>query len=140
MANVAVVQAFITAFGCGDTETALGQLHDDVQVSEPASLPIGGEYAGNAGFVGFLAKVAATYDVEIHRAKVMDAGEMAVARLEPTGTTHSTGAGLYTQFCELYTRRWRQDHLHQRLSEGHEGPPRAHRRQRDAASVIGQLG
>jgi hypothetical protein len=81
MANVAVVQAFITAFGSGDAETALGQLHDDVQVSEPASLPIGGEYA---------------------------------------------------------TRRWRQDHLHQCLPEGHQGPPRAHRRQRDAASVIGQ--
>lgn len=69
MTNVAVVQAFITALGSGDAETALGQLHDDVQVSEPASLAIGGEYAGNAGFVGFLAKVAATDDVKIHRAK-----------------------------------------------------------------------
>jgi hypothetical protein len=61
-----------------------------VQVSEPASLPIGGEYAGNAAFVGFLAKVAATYDVKIHRAKVMDAGDMAVARLALTRTAHST--------------------------------------------------
>jgi hypothetical protein len=100
MANVAVVQAFITAFGPGDAQTALGQLHDDVQVSEPASLPIGGEYAGKAALVGFLAEVAATY--------------------------------------ELYTRRWQQDHLHQRLPEGHQGPPRAHRRQRNAASVIRQ--
>jgi ketosteroid isomerase-like protein len=100
MANVTVVQAFITAFGSGDAETALGQLHDDVQVSEPASRPIGGEYAGKAAFVGFLAKVAATY--------------------------------------QLYTRRWQQDHLHQRLPGGHQGPPRAHRRQRDATSVIGQ--
>jgi hypothetical protein len=139
MANVAVVRAFITAFGCGDTQTALGQLHDDLQVSEPHSLPIGGEYAGNARFVGFLATVAATYDVKIHRAKVMNAGDMAMARLEPTRTMHSTGAGLDTQFCELHTRRWRQDHLHQRLSEGREGPPGAHRRQRDAASLIGQL-
>ena len=92
----------------------------------------------NAAFVGFLAKVAATYDVKIHRAKVMDAGDMAVARLALTRTARSTGAGLDTQFCELYTRRWRQDHLHQRLPEGHQGPPRAHRRQRDAASVIRQ--
>jgi hypothetical protein len=139
MANVAVVQAFITAFGCGEAETALGQLHGDAQVSEPASMPIGGEYAGNAGFVGFLATVAATYDVKIHRAKVMDAGDMPMARLELTRTAHSTGASLDTQFCELYTRRWGQDHLHQRLSEGHVGPPRAHRRQREAASVIGRL-
>jgi ketosteroid isomerase-like protein len=140
MANVAVVQPFITAFGSGDAETALDQLHDDVQVSEPASLPIGGEYVGRAAFVGFLGKVAATYDVKIHRAKVMDAGDMAVARLDLTRTAYSTGASLDTQFCELYTRRWRQDHLHQRLREGHQGLPRAHRRQRDAASVIGQLG
>jgi hypothetical protein len=50
MANVTVVQAFITAFGSGDAQMALGQLHDDVQVSEPASLPIGGEYAGKAAY------------------------------------------------------------------------------------------
>ena len=102
MANVAVVQAFITAFGSGDAETVLGQLHDDVQVSEPASLPIGGQYAGKTAFVGILAKVAATY--------------------------------------ELYTRRWQQGHLHQRLPEGHQDPLRAYRRRRDAASAIGQLG
>ena len=140
MANVGVVQAFITAFGSGDAETALGQLHDDVQLSEPASLPIGGEYAGKAAFVGSLAGVAATYDVKIHRAEVRDAGDMVVAHLDLTWTAHSTGASLDTQFCELYTRRWRQDHLHERLPEGHQGPLRAHRRQRDAASVIGQLG
>ena len=103
MANVAVVQAFITAFGSGDAETALDQLHDDVQVFEPASLPIGGEYVGRAAFVGFLGKVAATYDVKIHRAEVRDAGDMAVAHLDLTWTAHSTGAGLDTQFCELYT-------------------------------------
>jgi ketosteroid isomerase-like protein len=140
MANATVGQAFIAAFGSGDAETALGQLHDDVQVSEPASLPIGGEYAGKAAFVGFLAGVAATYDAKIHRAEVMGAGDMAVARLDLTRTAHRTGASLDTQFCELHTRRWRQDHLHQRLPEGHQGPLRAHRRQRDAASVIGQLG
>ena len=81
----------------------LDQLHDDVQVSEPAGLPIGGEYSGKAAFVGFLGKVAATYDVKIHRAKVMDAGELAVAHLDLTWTAHSTGASLDTQFCELYT-------------------------------------
>jgi ketosteroid isomerase-like protein len=102
MANVAVVETFITAFGSGDAETALGQLHDDVQVSEPASLPIGGEYAGKAAFVGFLGKVAATYDVKIHRAEVMDAGDMALAHLHLTWTAHSTLASLDTQFCELY--------------------------------------
>ena len=74
-----------------------------MQVSEPASLPIGGEYAGKAAFVGFLGKVADTYDVKIHRAKVIDAGDVAVAHLDLTWTAHSTGASLDTQFCELYT-------------------------------------
>jgi ketosteroid isomerase-like protein len=140
MANVGVVHAFITAFGSGDAEAAPGRLYDDVQVSEPASLPIGGEYAGKTAFVGFLAEVAATYDVKIDRAKVMGAGDIAVVRIDLTRTMHSTGASLDTQFSELHTRRWRQDHLHQRLPEGHQVPRRAHRRQRDAASVIGQLG
>jgi ketosteroid isomerase-like protein len=92
MANVAVVQAFITAFVSGDAATALGQLHDDVHVSELASLPVEGEYAGKAAFVGFLAEVAATYDVKIHWAKVMGAGDMAVFRIDLTRTAHSTGA------------------------------------------------
>lgn len=70
----------------------------------------------------------------------MDAGDLAVARLDLTRTAHSTGASLDTQFCELYTRRSRQDHPYQRLPEGHEGAPQAHRRQRDAAYVIGRLG
>lgn len=94
MANVDVVQAFITAFVSGDAETALGHLHDDVQVTEPVSLPIGGEYAGKAAFVGFLAEVAATYDVKIHRAKAMGAGDMAVVRIDLTRTAHSTGASV----------------------------------------------
>jgi hypothetical protein len=123
MANVGVVHAFSS----GDAGAAPGRLYDDVQVSESSSLPSGSEYAGKAAFVGFLAEVAATYDVKIHRAKVMGAGDMAVVRID-------------TQLCEVHTRRWRQDHLHQRLPEGHQGPRRAHRRQRDAATVIGQLG
>jgi limonene-1,2-epoxide hydrolase len=103
MANIAVVEAFIAALGSGDAEAALGRLHDDVRVSEPAGLPMGGEYVRKAGFVDFLGRVAATYDVKIHRATVHDAGEVAVAHLDLTWTAHATGASLNTRFCELYT-------------------------------------
>jgi ketosteroid isomerase-like protein len=103
MANVAVVDAFIAALGSGDAEGALGQLRDDVRLSEPAGLPMGGEYVSKAGFVDFLGKVAATYDVKIHRATVRDAGDVAVAHVDLTWTAHATGASVDTQFCELYT-------------------------------------
>jgi hypothetical protein len=79
MANVAVAQAFITASGSGEAETALGQLHDDVQLTERASLPI----AGEAVFAGL-----------INGAKVIGAGEMAVARLDLRGTAPSTAASV----------------------------------------------
>ena len=103
MANVAVVDAFIAALGAGDAEGALARLHDDVRVSEPAGLPMGGEYATKAGFVDFLGKVAAIYDVKVHRATVRDAGDVAVAHIDLTWTAHATGASVDTQFCELYT-------------------------------------
>ena len=103
MANVAVVDAFIAALGSGDAEGALRQLHDEVRLSEPAGLPMGGEYVSKAGFVDFLGKLAATYDVKVHRATVRDAGDFAVAHLDLTWTAHATGASMDTQFCELYT-------------------------------------
>jgi ketosteroid isomerase-like protein len=103
MTRVAVVQTFIDAFAAGDAQTALAQLHDDVRVSEPAGLPMGGEYASKSEFIGFLSKAAATYDVAIHRADVNDAGDVALARLHMTWTARATGASLDTELCELYT-------------------------------------
>jgi ketosteroid isomerase-like protein len=103
MSDVAVVQTFLDAFGSGDVATALRVLHENVQVSEPAGLPTGGEYDGREAFVGFLEKTGATYGVEIHDVTLRDGGDVTVAVVDTTWTSVATGARLETQFCELYT-------------------------------------
>jgi len=105
MSNVSVVEAFINAIRCGDVETALNQLDEDVHVSEPARMPLGlgGDYNGKRSFIGFLHNIAAVYDVKVRGMKVIDGDDLAVALVDLTWTAHSTGASLETQFCELYT-------------------------------------
>jgi ketosteroid isomerase-like protein len=103
VSNIAVVERFINALGAGDAEAGLALLDPNVQVSEPAGLPLGGEYDGLEAFLGFLQQVAATYEVKIHNIKVMDGGDLAVALIDITWTSIATGASLDTQFCELYT-------------------------------------
>jgi ketosteroid isomerase-like protein len=103
MSDVTVVQNFLNAFATGDVEKALGLLHDEVQVSEPAGLPTGGEYDGKPAFLGFLGKVAALYDVQVSGSRVIDGGDIAVAIIDSTWTAHATGARLATQYVELYT-------------------------------------
>jgi hypothetical protein len=74
-----------------------------------------------------MANVAAAYDVKIHRAKVIEVGDVATAQLEFTGTAHATGAGAGPQFHQLYTVDGDMNHLRQRRPEGHQNPRRAHR-------------
>lgn len=103
MSNTAVVEQFIKALGDGDAEVGLSLLDPKVQVSEPAGLPIGGEYDGLEAFIGFFAQVATTYDVKIHDVKVIDGGDIAIAVINLTFTSLATTLKLDTQFVEIYT-------------------------------------
>jgi ketosteroid isomerase-like protein len=103
MSNTAIVEKFIKALGAGDAEAGLPLLAPNVQVSEPAGLPAGGEYDGVEAFLGFFAKVAADYDVDIHHVRVIDGDDIAIALIELTWTSHATGRKLDTKFVEVYT-------------------------------------
>ncbi|HEX4557737.1 MAG TPA: nuclear transport factor 2 family protein [Mycobacterium sp.] len=103
MSNTAIVEKFVKALGAGDAETGLPLLDPNVQVSEPAGLPAGGEYDGLEAFLGFFAQVAATYDVKIHDVRVIDGGDVALALIDLSWTSIATGKTLETQFVEVYT-------------------------------------
>lgn len=103
MSNVAIVEKFVKALGAGDAETGLPLLDADVRVSEPAGLPMGGEYDGVEAFLGFFAGIAATYDVKIHDVRVIDGGDIAVALIDLTWRALATSKTLDTQFVEVYT-------------------------------------
>jgi ketosteroid isomerase-like protein len=103
MSNIAIVEQFVKALGAGDAEAGLSLLDPQVQVSEPAGLPIGGEYDGLEAFIGFFAQVATTYDVKIHDVRVIDGGDIAIALIDLTFTSLATSLKLNTQFVEIYT-------------------------------------
>ena len=103
MADTSPVQTFLESFSAGELERALSVLHDQVDVHEPAGLPTGGEYRGKQGFLEFLQKVGAIYQVQIHEARVFDAGDVSVARIDTTWTSLATGAQVRMKFCEVYT-------------------------------------
>lgn len=103
MSNVAVVETFINALISVDTETALGHLDNDVHVSVPAGLPMGGEYIGKAAFFVFFGKVASTYEIEIDRRRVLDTGKVVLAVIDSNWTARRTAASLRTQVCEFFT-------------------------------------
>jgi ketosteroid isomerase-like protein len=103
MSNTAIVEQFVKALGAGDAETGLPLLAPNVQVSEPAGLPMGGEYDGLEAFLGFFAQVADTYDVKIHDVNVIDGGDIAIALIDLTWTSLATTKKLDTQFVEIYT-------------------------------------
>lgn len=103
MANTAIIEQFVRALGAGDAETGIPLLSPDVQVSEPAGLPVGGEYDGLEAFLGFFAQVAQTYDVKIHDVRVIDGGDVAVSMMNMTFTSLATSRTLDTQYVEVYT-------------------------------------
>lgn len=103
MSDTSVVRTFFDAFTAGDAEAALAVVHDDVQVSEPAGLPIGGELDGKPAFLVFLGQVAATFRVDIGEVRLVDAGDVTIALIDVTWTSVATEASLSTKLVELYT-------------------------------------
>ena len=103
MSDTSVVRSFFDAFRAGDLETLVALLHDDVTVSEPAGLPIGGEYQGKRAFLQLLEIIHESYVIELQSTRLFDVGEFTLALINETWTSKATGASLRTRVCELYT-------------------------------------
>ena len=97
MSNIAVVEAFTNALISGDTETAQGHLDNEVHVSAPAGLPMGGEYIGKTSFVDFIGKLTSIYEIEIDRRRVFDTGEVVLAVIDSYWTARRTAASIRTR-------------------------------------------
>jgi ketosteroid isomerase-like protein len=55
------VKLFMDCVNKGDMPGALKYVDADVSVTEPASMPYGGDYSGHAGFVDLMGKISATW-------------------------------------------------------------------------------
>lgn len=120
MSNVAVVEAFVNALISRDTETALGHLDNDVHVSAPAGLAMGGEYIGKTAFVDFIGKLTSICEIEIdhrraHRIRARSCSPSSTATRLPGALQQASEPRSMDAF---YRHRW-QDHRYQRVPERH---------------------
>jgi ketosteroid isomerase-like protein len=72
----AIVDRYLTAFKDGDLDTVVELTHPDCVISEPDSLPYGGEYTGKNAFREMFGTVLQTWDeLEFEARRVLGDGE-----------------------------------------------------------------
>ncbi|GAA1002792.1 hypothetical protein Aple_001600 [Acrocarpospora pleiomorpha] len=59
--GIEIVQAFMKHINIGDLDSALAYVHADVHISEPPSMPYGGEYRGHEQFAELMRKIGQTW-------------------------------------------------------------------------------
>lgn len=63
--NIAIKDRFVAAVFAGDADTMRSLLDPAFEVHQPAGLAYAGSYAGADGFLNFIGKFMATYDIEV---------------------------------------------------------------------------
>lgn len=81
--NVALKDRFVAAVFAGDQETLRSVAHPDFELWQNRLLPYGGTYKGAEGFLAFLEKFSATFEIE---------------QLENTRTFTSDSGGVVSEF------------------------------------------
>lgn len=81
--NATLKDEFVAAVFAGDTDALRGLAHSNFELWQNTKLPYGGVYRGAEGFLDFLGKFMATFDIE---------------RLENTRTFTSPDGGVVSEF------------------------------------------
>jgi ketosteroid isomerase-like protein len=89
----------------GDMGAALGTLHAENVVHEPASLWYGGDWKGPGGFAEILGLMTSKLDLKVNSYVVLDGGDHAVMKAEVTFTSKASGRTLDMPVVELYRSR-----------------------------------
>lgn len=101
-ADVDVTEQFLKAFAAGDVETVFGMIHPDCVIDEGHGLPYAGEFVGPAGLQDLVGKIMTPMEMVVDSFQVSDGGDCAVARIDLTFTSRSSGRSLKMPSVELY--------------------------------------
>ena len=101
-ADVDITEQFLKAFAAGDVETVFGFIHPDCVVDEGHGLPYAGEFVGPAGLQELVGKIMTPLEMNLDGFEVSDGGDCAVARIELTFTSRSSGRVVKMPSIELY--------------------------------------
>jgi uncharacterized protein len=100
--NAATLRSFIGLLSGGDADRAFKLLHPDVVVYEADALPYSGTYHGVEGFGQMMEQLFGTFDLQINKYEVLDAGDSVIARMEISLTARSSGRSIDMPIVELY--------------------------------------
>jgi ketosteroid isomerase-like protein len=100
--NAATLRAFVDLLSGGDADRAFKLLHPDVVVHEADALPYSGTYHGVEGFGQMMEQLFGTFDLQINKYEVLDAGDSVIARMEISLTARSSGRSIDMPIVELY--------------------------------------
>ena len=101
-ADVDVTEQFLKAFAARDIEGVFALVHPEVVVHEGAGLPYAGEYVGPGGLQDLLGKIMTPMEMTLDSYQVSDGGDCAIARLQMTFTSRSSGKAVNMPGVELY--------------------------------------
>jgi len=104
-ADVDVAEQFLKAFAGGDIEGVFALLHPEVVIDEGAGLPYAGEYVGAAGLQDLVGQIMTLMEMSLDSFQVSDGGECAVARLQLTFTSRTSGKTVNMSAVEIYKDR-----------------------------------
>jgi uncharacterized protein len=103
--DTAVVAKFTAGLEAGDIDGCLDLLDDQIVFSEAASLPFGGDYAGQDGFRQLLRNVSRDFRVRLDPPEISDGGPFVAVRVHGTMTSRLTRRSLPMQCVDLYQLR-----------------------------------
>jgi uncharacterized protein len=101
-ADVDITQQFLKAFQAGDIETVFAMIHPECVVDEGHGLPYAGTFVGPAGLQDLVGQIMTPMEMVVDSFDVSDGGECAVARIQLTFTSRSSGRSLTIPSIELY--------------------------------------
>lgn len=98
-----VATAFLERLIAGDLVAAVSHVHADAVISEPASLPFGGEFHGHAGYMQFLEGVTQTIEFQVHDHSVQPVGDQILVQLQTTMAPRQGGEAITMPVIEIYS-------------------------------------
>lgn len=103
--NVEVVRKFLSALRARDMSACASLTTDDFVVSEPASLPYGGEWTGIQGLTDMLSAVGRSYRIDLDAPELHGFDESVLVRVSGTITARESGRQMRLDALDLYQLR-----------------------------------
>ena len=110
--NIAIKDRFVAAVFAGDTATMRNLLDAAFEVHQPPGLAYAGSYAGADGFLDFIGKFMATYDIEVLSNTdtfISEDSERIVLEFKFTGKVKASGEKFDTNLLECW--EFKQDKI-----------------------------